>query len=74
LTDRNSHHRATGAECDLKISVPTRFFEASDRHLAADRAGIRRDGQKIVLDQNEAAWRAVLDDLLARGLATTMCN
>ena len=37
--------------------------------------GIRRDGQKIVLairnmgGESEAAWRAVLDDLLARGLA-----
>jgi putative transposase len=37
--------------------------------------GIRRDGQKVVLTiktmggESEAAWRAVLDDLLARGLA-----
>ena len=37
--------------------------------------GIRRDGQKIVLairnmgGESQAAWRAVLDDLLARGLA-----
>jgi putative transposase len=37
--------------------------------------GIRRDGQKVVLTvknmggETEAAWRAVLDDLLARGLA-----
>jgi transposase-like protein len=37
--------------------------------------GIRRDGQKMVLairnmgGESEAAWRAVLDDLLARGLA-----
>jgi putative transposase len=37
--------------------------------------GIRRDGQKVVLairnmgGETEAAWRAVLDDLLARGLA-----
>jgi putative transposase len=37
--------------------------------------GIRRDGQKVVLaikhlgGESEAAWRAVLDDLLARGLA-----
>jgi putative transposase len=36
--------------------------------------GIRRDGQKVVLairnmgGETEAAWRAVLDDLLARGL------
>jgi transposase-like protein len=36
--------------------------------------GIRRDGQKVVLaiknmgGESEAAWRAVLDDLLARGL------
>ena len=37
--------------------------------------GVRRDGQKVVLaiknmgGESEAAWRAVLDDLLARGLA-----
>ena len=37
--------------------------------------GIHRDGQKVVLaiknmgGESEAAWRAVLDDLLARGLA-----
>jgi putative transposase len=37
--------------------------------------GIRRDGQKVVLaiqsmgGETEAAWRAVLEDLLARGLA-----
>jgi putative transposase len=37
--------------------------------------GIRRDGQKVVLaiknmgGETEAAWRAVLDDLLARGMA-----
>src|SRR5687768_7302393 len=36
--------------------------------------GVRRDGQKVVLaiknmgGETEAAWRAVLDDLLARGL------
>lgn len=36
--------------------------------------GVRRDGQKIVLavknmgGETEAAWRAVLDDLFARGL------
>jgi Transposase, Mutator family len=38
--------------------------------------GVRRDGQKVLLavrnmgDESEAAWRAVLDDLLARGLRT----
>jgi putative transposase len=38
--------------------------------------GIRRDGQKMLLaarnmgGESEAAWRAVLDDLLARGLRT----
>ena len=37
--------------------------------------GVHRDGQKVVLaiknmgGESEAAWRAVLDDLLARGLA-----
>ena len=37
--------------------------------------GIRRDGQKVVLaiknmgGESEAAWRAVLDQLLARGMA-----
>ena len=37
--------------------------------------GVRRDGQKVVLairnmgGESEAAWGAVLDDLLARGLA-----
>jgi putative transposase len=37
--------------------------------------GVRRDGQKVVLairnmgGESEAAWRALLDDLLARGLA-----
>lgn len=37
--------------------------------------GIRRDGQKVVLaiqnmgGETEAAWRAVLDDLVSRGLA-----
>jgi putative transposase len=37
--------------------------------------GVRSDGQKVVLaiknmgGESEAAWRAVLDDLLARGLA-----
>ena len=36
--------------------------------------GIRRDGQKVLLSvrnmggESEAAWRAVLDDLIARGL------
>jgi putative transposase len=38
--------------------------------------GIRRDGQKMLLalrnmgGESEAAWRALLDDLVARGLAT----
>ena len=38
--------------------------------------GIRRDGQKVLLavknmgGESEAAWRAILDDLLARGLRT----
>jgi putative transposase len=38
--------------------------------------GIRRDGQKVLLavrnmgGESEAAWRAVLDDLVARGLKT----
>lgn len=38
--------------------------------------GIRRDGQKVLLavrsmgGESEAAWRAVLDDLVARGLRT----
>ncbi len=38
--------------------------------------GIRRDGQKVLLavrnmgGESEAAWRAVLDDLIARGLRT----
>jgi putative transposase len=37
--------------------------------------GVRRDGQKVVLaiknmgGESEAAWRTVLDDLLARGMA-----
>ncbi len=38
--------------------------------------GVRRDGQKVLLSiknmggESEAAWRGVLDDLLARGLRT----
>jgi putative transposase len=38
--------------------------------------GIRRDGQKVLLavrnmgGESEAAWRGVLDDLVARGLRT----
>jgi putative transposase len=38
--------------------------------------GVRADGQKILLavknmgDESEAAWRALLDDLVARGLKT----
>ena len=38
--------------------------------------GVRRDGQKVLLSirnmagESEAAWRAVLDDLIARGLRT----
>ncbi len=38
--------------------------------------GVRRDGQKVLLavrnmgGESEAAWRAVLDDLLSRGLRT----
>ena len=38
--------------------------------------GIRRDGQKVLLavramgGESEAAWRVVLDDLVARGLRT----
>ena len=38
--------------------------------------GVRRDGQKVLLSiknmagESEAAWRAVLDDLIARGLQT----
>src|SRR4051812_29109474 len=38
--------------------------------------GVRRDGQKVLLaarnmgGESEAAWRAVLDDLVARGLQT----
>jgi len=38
--------------------------------------GVRRDGQKVLLavknmgGESEAAWRAVLDDLVARGLPT----
>jgi putative transposase len=38
--------------------------------------GVRRDGQKVLLavknmgGESEAAWRALLDDLLARGLKT----
>jgi len=38
--------------------------------------GVRRDGQKLLLavknmgGESEAAWRGVLDDLIARGLRT----
>src|SRR3954468_24547733 len=38
--------------------------------------GVRRDGQKLLLavrnmaGESEAAWRCVLDDLIARGLRT----
>ena len=38
--------------------------------------GVRRDGQKVLLalrnmgGESQAAWRALLDDLVARGLAT----
>jgi transposase-like protein len=38
--------------------------------------GVRRDGQKVLLSvramggESEAAWRGVLDDLIARGLRT----
>src|SRR4051812_7371158 len=38
--------------------------------------GVRRDGQKVLLavknmgGESEAAWRAILDDLMARGLRT----
>jgi putative transposase len=38
--------------------------------------GLRRDGQKVLLaaknmdGKSEAAWRAVLDDMIARGLRT----
>jgi transposase-like protein len=38
--------------------------------------GVRRDGQKVLLalrnmgGESEAAWRALLDDLVGRGLAT----
>ncbi len=38
--------------------------------------GVRRDGQKVLLavkamgGESEAAWRAVLDELIARGLRT----
>jgi putative transposase len=38
--------------------------------------GVRRDGQKVLLalrnmgGESEAAWRALLDDMIARGLAT----
>ena len=38
--------------------------------------GVRRDGQKVLLairamgGESEAAWRAILDDLIARGLRT----
>ena len=38
--------------------------------------GVRRDGQKVLLavrnmgGESEAAWRGVLDDLVARGLRT----
>ena len=38
--------------------------------------GVRRDGQKVLLavknmgGESEAAWRALLDDLVARGLKT----
>src|SRR3712207_9409065 len=38
--------------------------------------GVRRDGQKVLLavrgmgGESEAAWRAILDDLVARGLRT----
>ncbi len=38
--------------------------------------GVRRDGQKVLLSvknmggESEAAWRSILDDLVARGLRT----
>ena len=38
--------------------------------------GVRRDGQKVLLavknmgGESEAAWRSILDDLIARGLRT----
>jgi transposase-like protein len=38
--------------------------------------GVRRDGQKVLLalrnmgGESQAAWRALLDDLVSRGLAT----
>jgi putative transposase len=42
--------------------------------------GVRRDGQKVLLavknmgGEGEAAWRAVLDDLVARGLRAPTCR
>ena len=45
-----------------------------NRDLAARRVGVREDGQKVLLavgdmgGESAEAWRAVLDDLVARGL------
>ena len=55
--------------------VPVRLDRKATRLSLLVALGVRRDGQKVLLalrnmgGESEAAWRALLDDLLARGLA-----
>jgi transposase-like protein len=56
--------------------VPVRLDRKATKLSVLVALGVRRDGQKMLLGlrnlggESEAAWRALLDDLVARGLAT----
>ena len=55
--------------------VPVRLDRKATKLSVLVALGVRRDGQKVLLGvrnlggESEAAWRALLDDLVARGLA-----
>ena len=59
-------------ELDYVPSQPARALGGGRSGLVV--LGVRRDGQKVLLavknmgGESEAAWRAILDDLAARGL------
>ena len=56
--------------------VPVRLDRKATKLSVLVALGVRRDGQKVLLGvrnlggESEAAWRTLLDDLVARGLAT----
>ena len=71
-----AHRGGHGGADPVRGTNRRRDRRAHDLQGLGDPLGVRRDGQKVLLGlrnmggESQAAWRAFLDDLVARKLAT----